>query len=82
MSESANGHPPVHMPAPTPWPMVMGLGIALMPAGLVVGPRLGPEGSVLGWVAVVTLIGLALFWLALYKMIREDLDLAAEHGGH
>jgi uncharacterized membrane protein len=62
--------------------MVMGLGIALMPAGLVVGPRLGEEGTFLGWVAVVTLVGLVLFWLALYTMIREDLDLAAGDGGH
>jgi hypothetical protein len=62
-------------------PLVMALGIALMPTGLVVGPRLGPEDSPLGWVSPLTILGLVLFFTALYKMIRQDLDEAAD-GGH
>jgi hypothetical protein len=81
VNDNSHGNPPVHMPSPTPWPLVMGLGITLIPGGLVLGPRLGAEGTFLGWVAVVSLVGLVLFWLALYKMIREDLG-TAEPGGH
>jgi hypothetical protein len=68
------------MPASTPWPMVMALGIALIPAGLVLGPHLGKEGTAFGLVSPVSFLGLILFFLALYKMIRQDIDEAA--GGH
>ena len=81
MADHTPGTPPVHMPSSTPWPMVMGLGITLMPAGLVLGPRLGAEGTPLYWLPLVTLGGLILFAVALYRMLRQDID-EAQQGGH
>jgi hypothetical protein len=77
MSDSSHGASPVHLPPSTPWPLVMALGIALIPGGLVLGPRLGEDG-LLSVLSPVTLLGLVLFFLALYKMIREDLDAPAQ----
>lgn len=81
MADQPSGTSPVHMPSPTPWPMVMGLGITLMPAGLTLGPRLGPEGTALFWLPLLTVVGLVVFLLALYRMIRQDVD-EAELGAH
>lgn len=81
MSDYSHGESPVHMPSPTPWPMVMALGITLMPAGFVLGPRLGEEGTILGWFSPVTVLGIVLFFLALWRMIRQDMD-ETEQGGH
>jgi hypothetical protein len=61
--------------------MVMALGITLMPAGFVLGPRLGEEGTILGWFSPVTVLGIVLFFLALWRMIRQDMD-ETEQGGH
>ena len=81
MADHTPGTPPVHMPSSTPWPMVMGLGITLIPAGLALGPRLGAEGTLLYWLPLLTVVGLVLFFLALYRMIRQDIDEAGQ-GGH
>jgi len=81
MTEQEHGIAPVHMPSPTPWPMVMSLGITLIPGGLILGPRLGEEGTLLGWVPAVTILGIFLFFLALFRMIRQDINEAA-HAGH
>jgi hypothetical protein len=81
MADDAHGHAPVHMPSPTPWPMVMGLAITCMPGGFALGPRLGGTGSALHWVPLLSLFGLVLFWVALYMMVRQDIDEAGQ-GGH
>jgi hypothetical protein len=81
MADDHHGAAPVHMPSSTPWPLVMALGITLIPGGFLLGPRLGEAGA-LQWISPVSLVGLVLFFLALYKMIRQDIDEAAAGTGH
>lgn len=50
----------LHLPDPTPWPMVLALGVTLIAAGLVTQ-------------IVVSAIGLAVFVVALLMLIRDDI---------
>ena len=54
-----------HLPSPTPWPMVLALGITFFAAGLVTS-------------LPVSLVGAVLFLVALMMLLRED--MSAEHG--
>lgn len=65
----------IHLPPPTPWPLVFGLGIALMMAGLVVYAR---EPKELGELAF-PLFGAFIFFFALIMMLRDDVK-ASRHG--
>lgn len=65
----------VHLPPPTPWPLVLGLGIALMMAGLVVFVRPPIETGEL----VFPLGGAVCFFFALFMMLRDDVK-ASQHG--
>lgn len=68
-----------HLPDPTPWPLVLALGLTLVPVGLVAGPRLalGPLP-----LPVLTVVGLVFLALGLYKLIMEDVHkFRAEQGG-
>jgi len=58
-----------HLPDPTPWPMVLALGMTLLAAGLVTTR----------WLSV---IGLIVLGAALYRLIMEDVrqQRAAGHG--
>ena len=71
-----NGVP--HLPPPTPWPMVMGVAITLMMAGLVLYLRGEKALAELG----VPLLGVFLFFLSLIMMLREDIKAFEEGGGH
>ena len=44
MSEPEHGHEPVHLPAPTIWPIVAGAGIALLAFGLLTHPAFSLVG--------------------------------------
>jgi len=61
---------PVHLPDPTPWPMVLALGMTLLAAGLVAGPRL-PVGALK--LPLFGIVGLLLFGAALFQLVREDI---------
>ena len=80
MSEhEAEGSAPIHLPPPTPWPMVLGVGMAMMMAGVIVFLRqlhLADGRPSLG----VPLLGAALFFLALINMLRNDVREGAGHG--
>ncbi len=68
----------VHLPPPTPWPLVFGFGIALIMAGLVVYVRTPSETGKL----VFPLAGVVVFFVALIMMLRDDVK-ARQHGdGH
>jgi hypothetical protein len=57
-----------HLPGPTPWPLVLGLGMTLLGAGTVIDPfRFVGLG--------ISIVGLALFATALVVLIREDIRL-------
>lgn len=68
----------VHLPPPTPWPLVFGLGIALIMAGLVVYVREPIEPAEL----VFPLGGVVLFFLALIMMLRDDVRAKRGDGHH
>jgi len=69
---------PVHLPDSTPWPMVLALGMTLLTAGLIAGPRL-PLGTLK--LPLFAVVGLAILALALYRLILEDVRLQ-RGGGH
>jgi len=60
---SAGEANPVHLPDPTPWPMVLALGVTLSAAGLVTE-------------IVVSGVGVVLLVVALLMMVREDIAKA------
>lgn len=78
MSQAEHPEEPVHLPSPTPWPLILALGMTLLPAGFVAGPSipLGPAK-----LPVLSVVGLAVMALALFRLIREDILLqrAGEH---
>ena len=63
---------PPHLPDPTPWPLIMALGITFIGGGLVLEPFL-----LLG--VSTSAVGLVLFALALLNLIREDIVTAGSH---
>jgi uncharacterized membrane protein YkvI len=67
-----------HLPPPTPWPMVMGIAITLMMAGLVVFLR-GEKALV---ELAFPILGVVLFFLSLIMMLRDDIKAFEEGGGH
>jgi hypothetical protein len=75
-SMDAQGDPPVHLPDPTPWPLVLALGMTLMGAGLVVSPFLRPVPLGAG----LSVVGLVLLWVALIQLVREDIATFAREG--
>lgn len=58
-------HTAVHLPSPTPWPMVLALGVTLSAAGLVTSLPVSVAG------ALLTLVALAM-------LVREDLEAESE----
>lgn len=84
----AESAPPIHLPPPTPWPMVLGLGMAMMMAGMIVflrGMRLASgQAELLGGAQAaigVPILGAVIFFAALTMMLRDDMK-DFEHGGH
>jgi hypothetical protein len=67
-----------HLPPPTPWPMVMGIAITLMMAGLVVFLRGEKALAELAF----PILGVVLFFLSLIMMLRDDIKAFEEGGGH
>lgn len=46
----------VHLPSPTPWPMVLALGVTLLAAGLVTAIAVSAVGAMLAVIALAMLL--------------------------
>jgi hypothetical protein len=57
-----------HLPGPTPWPMVLALGMSCLLAGLIISPF-----KFLG--LGVAVLGALLFLAALVALVRQDIAL-------
>ena len=68
-----------HLPDPTPWPLVLALGLTLSGGGLVLGNISLGDAEIPG--IYVSVLGLLLFIGALGNLIREDIRLS-DHASH
>lgn len=74
MSQTEDVHEEhIHLPDPTPWPLVLALGITFIPAGVLLGPGIPIVGLIK--LPILTLLGVVLFVTALLNLVREDIEL-------
>lgn len=57
-----------HLPGPTPWPLVLALGMTLLLAGLIVRPLMPTGVGVSG-------LGAVLLLSAIFALLRQDIAL-------